>query len=222
MVEKQECSCNCNKEPTMASSLAHDEMPVEGLHYSDGIHALINRSDGLKYDGVKYNADYHPIKTSKISDIIIKELDYGYLVKIGCQTLGIESQTKLNQWLQEYIADPDKITKRWNDGYYHFAKAEDIHIGIISLSSNDFLEWSDQFPYKSKSRDAMKQFTVHVIDDKKECINIIYHRISTISDCKGHAFHRILETKRAKQNKDFEVILEVIKPCLYSQDNDKV
>ena len=203
----------------MANGLEHNEMPVEELHYATqqecGQVPSSARSGGLKYD-----ADYHPIKTSKISDIVIKEIDYGYIVKIGCQTLAIESQTKLTRWLTEYIQDPQKITKRWNQGYYHFAKSEDIHIGVISYDKDDFVKWADHFPHKSKSRDNVKQFTIHLIDDKEECVNVIYHGVSSIKDCKGYSLHRILETSHARNNKDFEVILETIQATLYPQDND--
>jgi len=37
---------------------------------------------------------------------------------------------------------------------------------------------------------------------------------------KGYSFHRLVETNRARENKEFEVILQATQPCLYPPDND--
>ncbi len=129
---KQECGCNCNKEPAMASGLAHDEMPVEGTHYLGPIFTSSGNASGIGLGGLEYSTGYHPIKKNKISDIVIKEIDYGYIVKVGCQTLAIETQIKLIKWLTEYIQNPDAVTKKWNDGYYHFTKVQECNIGVIA------------------------------------------------------------------------------------------
>lgn len=50
-----------------------------------------------------------PKPKTKMKDIIIKEMDYGYLVKIGCQTLCIESNKKLLKALKKYMKDPEGV-----------------------------------------------------------------------------------------------------------------
>lgn len=214
MAGKQECSCNCNKgvsdERSMANGLAHNEMPVEGLHYN----GPINDPSSVRLGGLVYGADYHPIKKAKISDIIIKEIDYGYIVKIGCQTLAIESQIKLTKWLTEYIANPDAVTKKWNAGYYHFRKVQECNIGVIARDKKDFEEWCKQFPDGMLGIDTEKNIRINVVNDFQEHTRIVYYCISTINRCKGLELDRIVETNCARENRDFEVIVENSQECL--------
>ena len=53
---------------------------------------------------------------NKIYDVIIKELDLGYIVKVGCQSFAIESKSKLLTLLTEYLSDPKATEKKWNEG----------------------------------------------------------------------------------------------------------
>ena len=207
----ESCNCDCKKEPTTENGLRYAEdyksnVSLKSIDPSSFIHRAPS--------GLKYDADYHPIKTSKISDIVIKEMDYGYLVKVGCQTLCIETQTKLTTWLTEYIQYPQKVTKRWNDGYYHFAKAEETHIGVLAKSRDDFLKWSEQFPNKVRSKDYTKRFSVHVVDRNLDHSSIIYYCLSARNDCVGLALDKIIETNLARENLIFGKILEDSQICL--------
>ena len=49
--------------------------------------------------------------------ICIEELDYGYLVKVGCQTVVIEKTEKLIKVLSQYLTDPQATEK-----LYHMRK----------------------------------------------------------------------------------------------------
>src|SRR5208283_2781499 len=42
----------------------------------------------------------------KIREILIKQIDYGYLVKVGCQSLAIETSEKLLLGLKKYLDNP--------------------------------------------------------------------------------------------------------------------
>lgn len=55
----------------------------------------------------------------KIDNISIEELDYGYILSVGCQKLAIESNAKLIEWIAEYTKDPNGVKQKWYDGYYH-------------------------------------------------------------------------------------------------------
>lgn len=55
-----------------------------------------------------------PISENKMKEINIKEVDSGFIVRVGCQTMAIESAENLVKRLSEYILDPSKV----EDEYY--------------------------------------------------------------------------------------------------------
>lgn len=57
-----------------------------------------------------------PIGVSYILPITIKQLNYGYIIEVGCQTFAIESASLLIAKLSEYISNPGETEKKWNDG----------------------------------------------------------------------------------------------------------
>ena len=67
--------------------------------------------------GTYYAPDYQS-KPSKMKDIVIKQMDYGYLVKIGCQTLCIETEKKLRKALKKYMKDPDGVEQLHMQGEF--------------------------------------------------------------------------------------------------------
>lgn len=50
----------------------------------------------------------HDVNT-KPKEIIIRSLDHGYFVKVGCQELAIESKEKITELLYRYLENPNKI-----------------------------------------------------------------------------------------------------------------
>jgi len=54
----------------------------------------------------------------KMRDVIIKEMDHGFLVKIGCQTLCIESPKTLLKALKKYMKDPDAVENQHMSGEF--------------------------------------------------------------------------------------------------------
>lgn len=212
--ENEKCSRGSEKkETTMANGLAHDEIPIESLRYTQDyrpIGGVVNQGAALHIhsgSSLRYDADYHPIKGSKISDIVIKELDYGYLVKVGCQSLAIGNQKELLSWLTEYIRDPDGVTKKWNAGYYHTKKKEKMVIGVIAKTIEDFRTWKkerfgDENPTQSEGG---KRFKVGSIE---------YICFSHISHCVGWSLDELTETSNAKNNPHYHEILTNAKICL--------
>jgi len=51
---------------------------------------------------------------STLYNIRIEALDYGYLVKVGCQTLAIENKKKLIEKLSAYLDNPGEFQQKWN------------------------------------------------------------------------------------------------------------
>ena len=57
-----------------------------------------------------------PGDNRNIHDIRIEGLNYGYLVKVGCQSAAIETKEKLVRWLDAYLINPDKVKAEWFKG----------------------------------------------------------------------------------------------------------
>lgn len=58
------------------------------------------------------------LTTKKPHEINIKPLDAGYVVKVGCKEFAIATRAELIKKLDEYLAQPDKIEEKFNNGNY--------------------------------------------------------------------------------------------------------
>lgn len=56
------------------------------------------------------------IGNRNIYDIHIEGLNYGYLVRVGCQSAAIETREKLVRWLDAYLTDPAGVMENWFKG----------------------------------------------------------------------------------------------------------
>lgn len=52
----------------------------------------------------------------KIREICIKQVNYGYIVNVGCHTFAVESAVKLGELLNKYLMQPNATEKLWYDG----------------------------------------------------------------------------------------------------------
>lgn len=57
----------------------------------------------------------HPLPPDRIMNIEITQVDHGYIVRVGCQTIAIETDTKLISLLSAYIANPAEIQKQYQN-----------------------------------------------------------------------------------------------------------
>lgn len=57
-----------------------------------------------------------PIEENHIRSISIRQLNHGYVVEVGCQTLAIESSSKLIALFAEYVSDPLATEQKYRDG----------------------------------------------------------------------------------------------------------
>jgi len=53
-----------------------------------------------------------------IRNIGIQQLNYGYIVNIGCHSFAFETSEKLIQKLTAYINCPDKVEQDWKAGTF--------------------------------------------------------------------------------------------------------
>jgi len=55
---------------------------------------------------------------NRVKQIRIEQLDYGYSVRVGCQSFAIETVEKLMTALDKYLANPDTVERAWYDGKF--------------------------------------------------------------------------------------------------------
>ena len=69
---------------------------------------------------VRGNDEIHPptpsIQENHIRSISIRQLNHGYVVEVGCQTLAIESSSKLITLFAEYVANPIATEQKYREG----------------------------------------------------------------------------------------------------------
>jgi len=100
--------CNCVNQPDCGNNI--NVTTSTGLYYSDG------STDPLVGGGGGSFNVYASVPKPKIKDVVIKQMDHGFLVKIGCQTLCIESPKTLLKALKKYLKDPDGVEQQHNQG----------------------------------------------------------------------------------------------------------
>lgn len=57
-----------------------------------------------------------PMNDNMIRSINVRQLNHGYIVEVGCQTLAIESSTKVVALLSEYIYNPLATEEKYREG----------------------------------------------------------------------------------------------------------
>lgn len=55
-------------------------------------------------------------KSNKIREIVIRQVDRGYIVNVGCHTFAISSSEELISKISEYVNEPLKTEDKWFKG----------------------------------------------------------------------------------------------------------
>lgn len=74
-----------------------------------------------------------------------------------------------------------------------------ISLGVICSKIDDFLEWKEEQGLVPTGLDTKTKFQVD---------NKIYHCINNITSVRGHMYSGIIETKKGKERKDYEQIIQ--------------
>jgi len=106
MKNKNEC-CKDNCKEDNGYGLSLDNM--SGATFSSDY--TINYTINYLYSNT-------PKQKIKIEDIVIKQMDYGYLVKIGCQTIVVETPKKLIKAFKKYLKDPAGVEELFMQGEF--------------------------------------------------------------------------------------------------------
>lgn len=63
------------------------------------------------------------VKTpSKIRDIKLQQLDYGYILSVGCKNIALDSPEKILYALKQYLKDPSGTENKFLNGELKFEK----------------------------------------------------------------------------------------------------
>lgn len=54
-----------------------------------------------------------PVSASNVRGISINPLNSGYMVKVGCQSVAVESTEKLIDMLNKYLSNPSDFETKW-------------------------------------------------------------------------------------------------------------
>ena len=103
---------NQERSTDMVSSVSRvEENPVIGKSTL----AIIRGYDSEPEDATEndYGDDIRDEETPTVREINIKPLDSGYLVKVGCQSVAVETTETLLKALADYLNNPDSFERAW-------------------------------------------------------------------------------------------------------------
>ena len=215
----EEKTCRCNDECCERPEPQLGGVAGEALTYApdyQGNTLTFNNASGEPCVGTN----------NRIHDTVIKQMDYGYLVKAGCQTLCISKKEHLLMLFEAYLNDPRKVWEAHAKGKIEdiltdktvekFKRDEpkekfEVHFGIVGKSLkdiNDYMLMMLGGAYRRKNSE-------YVVETKEA--DLIYHPITTVGHTNGLALNKIIETHSARENRDFSVIIEACQVSLKSK-----
>jgi len=80
-------------------------------------------------------------------------------------------------------------------------KSKIYNVGVISLNTNDFLYWKEKNGLKGEGLDNKRKFKVG---------NSVYFCLTSIGDTCSLELNEVIETEKAKLNKEYEEIISII------------
>lgn len=99
----------------MRTNEAKEATPVETEQSTSGQPLLrsIPREESPREDRPLNTVEEEAVCREKPYPINIDPLNYGYVVRVGCQSFAIEDSTTLVKYLAAYLADPEKCQSNW-------------------------------------------------------------------------------------------------------------
>ena len=212
MDDEKCCNDECceRDEPTATENPEHRLGP--GLFYApdyQGQTLTFNNASGEL--GVNHS--------NRIHDTVIKEMDYGYLVKAGCQTLCISKKEHLLMLFEAYLNDPSKVWEAHAKGKLEdvltdktvekFKKNEEsqlkptLVVAVVGKSKTDV----DNYMTHNVFQVVKKKGNFYETEDRE---NI--YRCYAIAEPKhlcSLVLDNVIETHQARENKHFAEIIEM-------------
>lgn len=194
MDEEKTCSCNdecCERDEPQLGGVAG-----EALTYApDYQGSTISFNDASGQLGVNHS--------NRIHDMVIKEMDLGYLVKVGCQTLCLETKERLIDLFTAYLNNPQLTMDRYYKDKFQ-KTPEPIRIAVVGYSQEDIDN------HIKHNLLPVKGFTKKAYVYRGEINGEAYelYAVSKETHLCGIMLDKVIETHRARENKNFGKIIE--------------
>lgn len=189
MDEEKCCNDDCCKPDTPDSEMISDRPSGSGLLYASDYRSA--EPEPMRDDG------------NRIHDLVIKQMDLGYLVKVGCQTLCLETKERLIDLFTAYLNNPELTMEKYYIDKFQTKPKKHV-IGIVGYSQEDIDHHVkyNLIPLKALKKTANRY--VGVIDGESFEVYGITKEVHVT----GLSFDHVLETFRARENKAFSEIIE--------------
>jgi hypothetical protein len=228
MDEEKCCDECCDQQQDQGLRYSADYQPQGDAIESDGLSGTVS----FNGSGMTVGGDFQTDNKVKMHDLVIKEMDYGYLVKAGCQTLCVETPDHLVTLFKAYVKDPEKVmklhnSKKLNELYIEDAldrslenrkkrreeARPDVNIAVVGNSLDDVKNFlADIVPLAVRGATAVRKYMLETPD-----YILYYYAVSRIDHTRGMDFDRVVETHRARENRDFPQIIEATRTSLKTQ-----
>lgn len=86
---------------------------------TDYLQANVSNTDTAEIDNQRDQDSRQveaPRQDDKIRPLSVRQLNYGYVVTIGCHEFAISTHTQLTKLLGQYLANPDRTERLWFKG----------------------------------------------------------------------------------------------------------
>ena len=103
------------------------------------------------------------------------------------------------EWIQGPYVKPQKGRENIKFKITEVIEEPPITLGVICSKIDDFLEWKEEQGLVPTGIDTKTKFQVD---------NKIYHCINSITSVRGYMYSGIIETKKGKERKDYEQIIQ--------------
>jgi hypothetical protein len=221
-----DCGCQSQNEPRYSGECHADGSVTvsDGLNTTTSVRGI--RNNGLNDCDEDCDTESD---NSKMHDLVIKQMDYGYLVKAGCQTLCVETQDHLVALFSAYVRDHSRVRTLHAKGKLDTVYVDDavkkmretqpqnlyntrpeINIAVIGYTLDDVKRYlADIVPVVVKSNTGVRKYMLETPDHI-----IYYYAITSAEHARALSLDKIVETHRARENRDFEKILKTCQPAL--------
>ena len=100
----------------VSGSLAPRGEITDNVYESPGVDILCElRPEPIRDERERaYEGDVQAEAPSYVREININPLNSGYLVKVGCQSIAVETTETLLKALGEYLNNPTEFERKWN------------------------------------------------------------------------------------------------------------
>ena len=94
--------------PVMSES--RGEITGEGFGYET---EATDTPESMDERVVDYDREERPVTANNLREVRIQPLDSGYLVKVGCQSVAVETTEALVKALNDYLTRPEAFERAW-------------------------------------------------------------------------------------------------------------